>query len=105
VAIRVVLAEDNLLIREGVSHLLEAEDGIQVVASCGDLDALFAAVEAEQPDVVLTRAALTDFNCWRQSASTTASSSTIAAPSASTPAHSAPIAPRRPPTGHRHGLT
>ena len=54
VAIRVVLAEDNLLIREGVSHLLDAEDDVQVVATCGDLDALLDAVETERPDVVLT---------------------------------------------------
>jgi DNA-binding NarL/FixJ family response regulator len=54
VPIRVVLAEDNLLIREGVSHLLDAEDGVQVVSTCGDLDALLATVETERPDVVLT---------------------------------------------------
>jgi DNA-binding NarL/FixJ family response regulator len=53
-AIRVVLAEDNLLIREGVRHLLDAESDVQVVAACGDLDALLAVVETEQPDVVLT---------------------------------------------------
>ena len=55
-AIRVVLAEDNLLVREGVRRLLETrrDRAIEVVASCGDLDALLAAVEAEQPDVVVT---------------------------------------------------
>ncbi len=52
--IRVALAEDNLLIREGVCRLLEAEDDVQVVAACGDLDALLAAVEMQEPDVVLT---------------------------------------------------
>jgi DNA-binding NarL/FixJ family response regulator len=54
VTIRVALAEDNLLIREGVCRLLEAEDDVQVVAACGDLDALLAAVEMQEPDVVLT---------------------------------------------------
>jgi DNA-binding NarL/FixJ family response regulator len=54
VPIRVVLAEDNLLIREGVLRLLDAEDGIELAAACGDLDALLAAVEAERPDVVIT---------------------------------------------------
>jgi DNA-binding NarL/FixJ family response regulator len=53
-ALRVVLAEDNLLVRQGVQRLIEAEDDIQVAASCGDLDALLAAVDAERPDVVLT---------------------------------------------------
>jgi DNA-binding NarL/FixJ family response regulator len=56
VAIRVVLAEDNLLVREGVRRLLETrrDATIEVVASCGDLDGLLAAVDAHQPDVVVT---------------------------------------------------
>src|ERR671932_1311689 len=56
VAIRVALAEDNLLVREGVRRLLETRKDatIEVVASCGDLDSLLEAVEAHQPDVVLT---------------------------------------------------
>ena len=53
-ALRVVLAEDNLLVRAGVQRLLEAQPEIQVVATCGDLDSLLGAVEVEQPDVVLT---------------------------------------------------
>jgi DNA-binding NarL/FixJ family response regulator len=54
VAIRVVLADDHYLVREGVPRLLEAEPEIDVVATCGDLESLLAAVEQEQPDVVLT---------------------------------------------------
>ena len=56
VTIRVILAEDNLLVREGVRRLLETrrDADLEVVASCGDLDTLLAAVESEQPDVVLT---------------------------------------------------
>src|ERR1041385_2752791 len=55
-AIRVVLAEDNLLVREGVRRLLETrkDASIEVVASGGDLDGLLAAVDAHQPDVVVT---------------------------------------------------
>ena len=55
-AIRVVLAEDNLLVREGVRRLLETrkDASIEVVASCGDLEGLLAAVDAQQPDVVVT---------------------------------------------------
>ena len=53
-AIRVVLADDHYLVREGVRRLLEAEPEIEVVAACGDLESLLAAVEVEQPDVVLT---------------------------------------------------
>jgi DNA-binding NarL/FixJ family response regulator len=51
---RLVLAEDNLLIREGVRALLETQPGLEVVAACGDYDSLLAEVEARQPDVVLT---------------------------------------------------
>jgi len=53
-AIRVVLAEDNYLVREGIHRLLESEPDVEVVATCGDRDALVAAISSEQPDVVLT---------------------------------------------------
>lgn len=53
-AIRLVLADDHYLVREGVRRLLEADPEIEVVAACGDLGSLLEAVEAEQPDVVLT---------------------------------------------------
>src|SRR5207237_10109034 len=54
VAMRVVLAEDNYLLREGLRRLLETEPEVEVAAVCGDLDSLLAAVEAERPDVVVT---------------------------------------------------
>ena len=53
-AIRVVLAEDHFLVREGVRRLLETDPEIEVAAVCGDLDSLLAAVESERPDVVVT---------------------------------------------------
>ena len=53
-AIRIVLAEDHYLVREGVRRLLEAQPGLEVAAVCGDLDSLFEAVERERPDVVVT---------------------------------------------------
>ncbi|MBV9936766.1 MAG: response regulator transcription factor, partial [Actinobacteria bacterium] len=52
--IRVVLAEDNYLVREGVRRLIEMEAELELAAVCEDLDGLLAAVEAEKPDVVLT---------------------------------------------------
>jgi DNA-binding NarL/FixJ family response regulator len=52
--LRLVIAEDHLLVREGIRTLLEADPELEVVAVCGDLDSLFAAVEAERPDVVVT---------------------------------------------------
>src|SRR5262249_23634711 len=52
--IRVVLAEDSFLVREGVRRMLEAEPEIEVVASCGTLDELLEAIDRERPDGVLT---------------------------------------------------
>lgn len=51
--VRVVLAEDNLLVREGLRKVL-ADEGIDVVAACADLDSLLAAVADGLPDVVVT---------------------------------------------------
>lgn len=53
-SIRLVLAEDHYLVREGVRRLLATQPDLDVVAVCGDLDSLLAAVEAEKPDVVIT---------------------------------------------------
>lgn len=53
-AIRLVLAEDHYLVREGVRRLLEMRPEFEVVAVCGDLESLLAAVDAERPDVVVT---------------------------------------------------
>jgi DNA-binding NarL/FixJ family response regulator len=54
VTIRLVIADDNLIAREGVQQILAADPELEVVASVGDLDELQAAVERERPDVVLT---------------------------------------------------
>ncbi len=52
--IRVVVAEDNLLVRQGIIGLLAPLPDIDVVAQCGDLDGLFAAVADHHPDLLLT---------------------------------------------------
>jgi DNA-binding NarL/FixJ family response regulator len=54
VAIRLVLAEDSYLVREGIRRLLETQPEIELVDTCGDLDSLLGAVETERPDAVLT---------------------------------------------------
>jgi DNA-binding NarL/FixJ family response regulator len=54
VPIRLVLAEDQYLIREALRSLLETRDDFEIAAVCEDLDSLLEAVEAEQPDVVIT---------------------------------------------------
>ena len=53
-ATRVILAEDSLIVREGLQGLLASSPGIDVVAACGDVDSLLAAVDTHTPDVVLT---------------------------------------------------
>ena len=52
--IRLVLAEDHYLTREGLRRLLETSPEAEIAATCDDLDSLLAAVEREQPDVVVT---------------------------------------------------
>jgi DNA-binding NarL/FixJ family response regulator len=54
VPVRVVLAEDHYLVREGLERLLQTRSDIEVVCVCGDLPELLDAVESHRPDVVLT---------------------------------------------------
>ena len=49
---RVVIAEDSLLWREGVAHVL-VENGIDVVAEVGDAEALLDAVDRLEPDLAI----------------------------------------------------
>src|SRR3954451_15596805 len=54
-AVRVVLADDNLLVREGIARVLEDGDGsIEVVGLATDFNSLVALVEEHDPDVVVT---------------------------------------------------
>ena len=52
--IRVVLAEDNTLLREGIARLLERADDIELVGTAVDRPTLEALIEAESPDLVVT---------------------------------------------------
>ena len=52
--VRVVLAEDSYLVREGIKLLVDATDDITLVADCADLQALLDAVDEHRPHVVLT---------------------------------------------------
>ena len=49
---RVVIAEDSVLLREGLARLL-ADGGVEVVAQVGDGPGLVAAVEAYRPDLAV----------------------------------------------------
>ena len=49
-----VLAEDDLLVREGIQALLASHRDLEIVASCRDLAATVRAVAEHDPDVLLT---------------------------------------------------
>ncbi len=52
--LRVVIADDHYLVREGVRALLEDSGEVEVVAAAGTAAELLAAVERLHPDAVLT---------------------------------------------------
>jgi DNA-binding NarL/FixJ family response regulator len=52
--IRVVLAEDHVLLREGLSRLVAANEDMELAGTAGDLPELIALIEREHPDVVVT---------------------------------------------------
>lgn len=49
---QVVIAEDSVLLREGLSRLL-TEAGVDVVAAAGDAESFLRAVDTNEPDVVV----------------------------------------------------
>jgi DNA-binding NarL/FixJ family response regulator len=51
--IRVVIAEDHYLVREGLRQLLESSGTVEVVASVGDGSSLLEAVDRLEPDVAV----------------------------------------------------
>lgn len=53
-AVRVVVGEDSLLVREGIATLLAPRDDIEVVELCADLGELTDAIDRQRPDVVVT---------------------------------------------------
>jgi DNA-binding NarL/FixJ family response regulator len=54
VPIRLVVADDHYLVREGIRRLLEAQPDLEVASACADLASLLATVEEARPDVVVT---------------------------------------------------
>ncbi|HEX4174417.1 MAG TPA: response regulator transcription factor [Acidimicrobiales bacterium] len=52
-SVRVVLADDQALLRKGFRMILEAEDGIEIVGEAADGSDAVRLVELYQPDVVL----------------------------------------------------
>src|SRR5215475_4869594 len=52
--IGVFLADDNLIVREGVRALINSEKDLRVVGMAADFDELVAGAEATQPQVLVT---------------------------------------------------
>ncbi len=52
-AITIVLADDHAVVRSGLKMLLEAEDGLEVVAETGDVDATRRTVLGYKPGVLV----------------------------------------------------
>jgi two-component system, NarL family, response regulator NreC len=50
---RVVIADDHAVVRTGLKMVLDAEEGIEVVAEAGDVEAALRAVRAYHPDVLV----------------------------------------------------
>jgi DNA-binding NarL/FixJ family response regulator len=53
-AIKVVLAEDNALLREGISRLIEGDADLELLGVAADLPELYALIAKDRPDVVVT---------------------------------------------------
>jgi DNA-binding NarL/FixJ family response regulator len=54
VTTRVLLAEDNALLRQGLERLLAHQDGIELVGVAGNLPELLEGAAASRPDVVVS---------------------------------------------------
>jgi len=53
-SIRVVLAEDNALLREGISRIIDGESDLDLVGRAADLPQLLELIDDATPDVVVT---------------------------------------------------
>ena len=106
--IRVLIVDDQPVVRAGVARILGPDDGFEVVAECDDGDEVVAAVGAHRPDVVLMdvrmrrmdgvtatrqlRDTATSRRCWCSRPSTTTTSSGV--PSMPEPPASSSRTPR-----------
>ncbi len=60
--IRVILAEDHTIVREGLRALLDVRDDIEVVAEVGDGRAAVDAVAEHRPDVIVMDLGMPELN-------------------------------------------
>ena len=52
--VRVLLADDSLLVRQGIASLVGAIDGVEMAGEASDLNELMQAIDDVAPDVVIT---------------------------------------------------
>ncbi|MBX5468702.1 MAG: response regulator transcription factor [Thermoleophilaceae bacterium] len=52
-AVKVVIADDHAVVRNGLRLLLDNEDGLEVVAEAGDVESALHYVRAHRPDVLV----------------------------------------------------
>jgi DNA-binding NarL/FixJ family response regulator len=52
-SIRVVIADDHAVVRQGIRGVLEQIEGLEVVAEAGDGAEALALTEAQNPDLVV----------------------------------------------------
>jgi CheY-like chemotaxis protein len=60
--IRVVLADDHVLVREGIRRLIQGEDDMEVVGEAGDGEEACQLVAQTEPDIVLMDIAMPKVN-------------------------------------------
>ena len=51
--IRVLLVDDQQLVREGLRRILHEDEGFEIIAECSDGDEVEAAVSANRPDLIV----------------------------------------------------
>lgn len=51
--IRIVIADDHAVVREGIRSVLESDEALRVVAEAGSGEEAIAAVEEHEPDVIV----------------------------------------------------
>ncbi len=61
-SIRVIIADDHAVLRDGTRELLQREDDIEVVGEAGDGEAAVALVEDVRPDVAILDIAMPGLN-------------------------------------------
>lgn len=51
--IRVIIADDHTVVRQGIRHVLEDIEGLEVIAEAGDGNEVLALMEKEDPDLLV----------------------------------------------------